>query len=1188
MVECSKMLTSYEREIREKYYSLMENTSSSIEDYINFIKKCNKAIKSIKSYMNMEIGVGRKISAEAKLNRIIGLMRIIERKKKSCLMTKNDKIGGGGGGEKKINKTNERKYIWQEVQSNFKNRLQTGVIINVSHIEPINFMLDVKDSVLQFIQKAIFKFKFIKEVKYFNTNYKILCESENIINWYEIEMSNIKTQLEEFQERDSGWALSKIINIVIQIIKYHPMTASSYIKLPQWIQNKHAVINVKNRGKDCFAWAIMTGLFPAKKNCNLLSSYPHYKNYLNFEGLEFPISIKDIPKFEKLNKISINVFVTEKKKILPTHLTKEEQIKHFNLLYISNDYNYHYCLIKNLSYLLSNQCSRDKHTKYFCNRCMHYFSSNDKLIQHRVDCNLVNDCAVVLPAKNNNILQFKNYYKKLQVPFVIYADFECLLEKIDSLSVPAKAFQQHKPYSIGYYVSCIYNNNLSRFKMQRSIDCAKWFTNELQKIAVEISEIINDIKPMEMSKQDIQKFVKASFCYICEKPFSVNDVKVRDHDHITGLFRGAAHNSCNINYKLKLNIPVIFHNLSNYDAHFLIRDITNSFEGDVKVIPLNMEKYMTIIKFIKNSNIQFIFLDLFRFLNSSLEKLDNYVDQNNFTCLKSEFQDISLNAFNLLTRKGVFPYDYVKDLNVLNESKLPSRELFYNYLNECKISENDYTHALKVWNTFNIQNIGEYSDLYLKTDVLLLADIFENFRKSCINNYRLDPVHYFSLPSYTWDVMLFYTDIKLELVTDIDMLTFIERGIRGGLSQCSNRYAKANNKFLSNYNSSESSRYLMYFDVNNLYGWAMSQALPFGQFEWVENCENFNVNDYADDSDTGYIIEVDLFYPEKIHDLQRDLPMCPENKKPPKSKISKLLATLNNKYRYVMHYRNLKQALNHGVVLEKIHRILKFKQSFWLKSYIDLNTKLRTESNSDFEKNLYKLMNNAVFGKTIENVRKRYLVAIQMKKLNIIIDKPIFIGMCVLDLSKVCLYSFHYDVILPKLKLDVKLLYTDTDSLIYEFKCENIYDFIREKIDYFDTSDFPINNIYNIPLVNKKVIGLMKDECNGNLMSEFVGLRSKMYAYRINGVNKDKKCIKGIKSYVVKNIEFDDYIDSLKNFNTLICKQNIIRSNLHNVFTICEEKIALSPYDDNRYLIANSTDTLPWGHKNVIQVNYEN
>ncbi|XP_066603662.1 uncharacterized protein [Prorops nasuta] len=591
--------------------------------------------------------------------------------------------------------------------------------------------------------------------------------------------------------------------------------------------------------------------------------------------------------------------------------------------------------------------------------------------------------------------------------------------------------------------------------MQRSIDCAKWFTNELQKIAVEISEIINNIKPMEMSKQDIQKFVKASFCYICEKPFSVNDVKVRDHDHITGLFRGAAHNSYS-----------------------------------------------------------------FRFLNSSLEKLANYVDQNNFTCLKSEFQDISLNAFNLLTRKGVFLYDYVKDLNVLNESKLPSRELFYNHLNECEISENDYTHTLKVWNTFNIQNIGEYSDLYLKTDVLLLADIFGNFRKSCINNYKLDPVPYFSLPSYTWDIMLFYTDIKLELVTDIDMLTFIERGIRGGLSQCSNRYAKANNKFLSNYNSSESSRYLMYFDVNNLYGWAMSQALPFGQFEWVENCENFNVNDYADDSDKGYIIEVDLSYPEKIHDLQRDLPMCPENKKPPNSKISKLLATLNNKHRYVMHYRNLKQALNHGVVLEKIHRILKFKQSFWLKSYIDLNTKLRTESNSDFEKNLYKLMNNAVFGKTIENVRKRCnvyiknnwggrygvrslvskpnfyrisifdedLVAIQMKKLNIIIDKPIFIGMCILDLSK------------------------------------------------------------DIPLVNKKVIGLMKDECN----------------------------------------EFDDYIDSLKNFNTLICKQNIIRSNLHNVFTICEEKIALSPYDDKRYLIANSTDTLPSGHKNVIQVNYEN
>ncbi|XP_066585413.1 uncharacterized protein [Prorops nasuta] len=464
------------------------------------------------------------------------------------------------------------------------------------------------------------------------------------------------------------------------------------------------------------------------------------------------------------------------------------------------------------------------------------------------------------------------------------------------------------------------------------------------------------LKKTQRFLSDIQKIVKASFCHICKKPFSVNDIKVRDHDHITGLFRGAAHNSCNINYKLKLDIPVIFHNLSNYDAHFLIHDITNSFDGNVKVIPLNMEKYMTIIKFIKNSNIKFIFLDSFRFLNSSLEKLANYLDQNNFTCLKSEFQDVSLNAFNLLTRKGIFPYDYVKDLNVLNEPKLPF--------------QNDYTHALKVLNTFNIQNIGEYFDLYIKTDVLMLADIFENFRKSCINNYRLDSVPYFILPSYTWDVMLFYTDIKLQLVTDIDMLTFIEQGIRGGLSQCSNRYAK---------------------------------VIPFGHFEWVENCENFNVNDYADDSDTGYIIEVDLSYPEK-----------------------------------------------------------KFETSF-KSCYIDLNTKLRTESNSDFEKNLYKLMNNAVFSKTIENVHNGVrslvskpnfyrisifdedLVAIQMKKLNIIIDKPIFIGMFLLDLSKVCLYSFHYDLILPKFKLDVKLLYTDTDSLIYVFKCENIYDFIREK-----------------------------------------------------------------------------------------------------------------------------------------------
>ncbi|XP_011883678.1 PREDICTED: uncharacterized protein LOC105570839, partial [Vollenhovia emeryi] len=394
-----------------------------------------------------------------------------------------------------------------------------------------------------------------------------------------------------------------------------------------------------------------------------------------------------------------------------------------------------------------------------------------------------------------------------------------------------------------------------------------------------------------------------------------------------------------------------------------------------------------------------------------------------------------------------------------------------------------------------------------------------------MRSYDLDPAHYYTLPGYTWDAMLKYTGVRFELLTDIDMLLFVERGVRGGLSQCSHRYARANNKYLPSHDPLEASTYLMYYDVNNLYGWAMRESLPYAQFQWIDdtNAESLDVMAVTADSDIGYILEVDLSYPRELHDAHADLPFCPLRAAPPGKVTDKLLATLHDKSRYVIHYRNLQQCVRHGMRLLKIHRVLRFAQSPWLRGYIELNTRFRICANNEFERTMYKLMNNAVYGKTMENVREhvdvrlvtcwdgRYgaealiarpnfhsrsvfsedLMAVELRKLEVMLNKPIYVGMAILEIAKTRLYAFHYEYMVPLYRGLCRILYTDTDSLIYFVACDDIYRDMKRYIERFDTSDYAENNVFGMPRANKSVPGLMKDENRGAIMVEFVGLRAK-------------------------------------------------------------------------------------------------
>ena len=524
------------------------------------------------------------------------------------------------------------------------------------------------------------------------------------------------------------------------------------------------------------------------------------------------------------------------------------------------------------------------------------------------------------------------------------------------------------------------------------------------------------------------------------------------------------------------------------------------------------------------------------------------------------------------------------------------------------ISQDDYQHTQKVWEEFGIRNLGDYHDLYLRTDVVLLANVFEAFRDTCLKHYKLDPAHFYTSPGLDWKACLKCTGIKLELLTDPDMLLMFERGIRGGITQAVCKYASANNKYMGDRLDPRSeSSYLQYLDASNVYSQAMSQPLPTGGFKWVYVNPN-EISELATRTDKGYILEVNVSYHKELHNPHNDLPFMCERMEI--NGVEKLVPNLMDIKNYVIHIKALDQALQHGLRLDRIHRVIEFNQSPWLKTYIDFNTQLRTAACNDFEKDFFKLMNNSVFGKTTENIRKhrniklvmteeKYLhmvmkpnfksgvlfgenlMGCEMGKIKVFINKLVYLGQAILDLSKIVMYEFHYDYMVPKYGDRLKLCYMDTDSLVYHIKTEDFYaDIVDDVQTRFDTSGYIPDRPLPVGL-NKKVIGLMKDELGGKIMTEFVALRPKLYSYKKLDGSEDKKC-KGIKKCVVKKtLTFEDYKTWLFSDSTEYRSQLMFRLAKHEVHTIEVNKVTLNRDDDKRISKRDGISTFARGHKDL-------
>ena len=1024
--------------------------------------------------------------------------------------------------------------------------------------------------------------------------------------------------MRNFQKGRSNWQFLRVERVEIHLDE---MTVGKFIPLPDWLDAKKALTNMKNENDDeCFKYCLGRWKNPVEKNPQRITSLLKKQcEEFNWEGISFPISWRGIDRFERQNDISVNVLGLDGKEIVTLRKTREKKENHVILFKLKQGENEHFALVNNLNRLWFGQDSKNKNQRQVCDGCLNSFNSKETLEVHQEFC--VDDgVKAVLPPRKSTV-KFKKVQCGTIVPFTIYADFECILEKTEKrIGEKTTQIQHHIPCSfcflpvsrVGVEFSPVFfrgerEDDIGKIFLEKLVEQVKWILNEIREPMLR-----KNTKRILWEKGEKEAFAKTNICWFCRKKIEYK--KVADHCHLTGRFRGAAHEVCNLKAKVPEFTPVFMHNLDGYDSHLFIKNMGNEF-GEITAIPNNEEKYVSFsLKIIwgefednegKKHNLyhEIRFLDSLKFMNYPLADLVKNLGKNDLHCLKRFFPEDA----DLLSRKGVFPYEFMDSFEKFNFT-FPEKDAFFSQLSG-KVSDEDYFHAKEVWKKFGMKSLGEYHDLYLKTDVFLLADVVENFRTVLLKNYLLDPAWFLTAPAFFWCAMLKMTEVELELICEgnIEMFQFFERQIRGGVSSVFHRFSQANNKFMKDFDSSKVSKFIVYLDANSLYPTAMMQPLPVGGFEWLSEGKLKQWEKIVDSEDLGCVLEVDLEYPAELHDFHNDFPLAPELMEV--GGIFKLIPNLKDKEKMVLDGRNLKLFLSLGMKLKNIRRGIGFKKEAFMKPFIEWNTKLRTAAKNDFEKELFKLASNAVYGKTMENVRNRInmklvndrkkkanlvkkinfkyatkfgdkIAAVHMKKTKVTLDKPIFVGAAILDLSKIHMFKFHYGYVKKKWE-KVKVLYSDTDSLILEIETDDFFADTGEDVEkWFDTSKYPKDHFAaknGFPVgKNKKVLGMFKDEADGQIIRGFVGLRPKCYSVLME--EKQIKKAKGTKKNTVKGISHEDYVRVLRGEKFPPMKNISFRSHLHEIFTEQMWKVALSAEDDKRIVMADGIQTLAIGH----------
>lgn len=682
-------------------------------------------------------------------------------------------------------------------------------------------------------------------------------------------IQKLEMQIENFQSTGSGWTIVEIEKLRLNIFEYSPLRfnlrGGTYFSTPPALLLKHAVVNIRNENDPyCFLWCVCASitqcyLHIANPKTRITKRMKEVFPSLNVQGLKFPLATTQIQAFCDQNPtIGVNVFVYAftlskeeecdvSRDIYAVYVSQAVKQHRCNLLLLLNKDTgaTHYVLLKqsqdNDTYGLSRLLgSRYSHQHWYCPYCLQGFLSYKTYKFHSDFCSTLGYQRVSFPAAEN--YSFNKFSKLIEAHYCIYADFECMLEKCsvtpDSQSecvggveggdcdnlqckfhYPVGQLNVHDPCGYAFIIRDNDDQTICK-KLYRGPDAAKRF---IQDLIVETNVCFQQMKsvtPIKLSTSEKigKRFAKT--CCLCQKAFSYSTDVVYHHDHRTGQFLGYACSPCNILARVdRKRIPVFFHNLKNYDLHFLIRHMDLPSIKTLHGISQTREKFMC-LSLVTHDSFELQFLDSINFLQSSLQVLVSNCLKDGDAMFKATKEEFSTKCADvqLLFQKGIFPYEYLDSFDRFEEQVLPPREEFKSELTGETASEQEYEHAKRVWQALECETFGDYHDHYLMLDTVLLCDVFTQFRRQCYADFGVEAAHYISLPGICYDTAMRMSKITLEYIKSEDMYTFCEQGIRGGVVNCGGiREARANNPFMGNlYDPTEETSFLMQVDANNM------------------------------------------------------------------------------------------------------------------------------------------------------------------------------------------------------------------------------------------------------------------------------------------------------------------------------------------------------------------------------------